>query len=630
MKNIHFIYDLLNGFILSLMVLTPAFAMVESSSLTSNDTVKLENPFTVEYLRQHLRKESPKLVLTPEIAVQLRKDIHSDPVVANVYQALRLNADNIVQQPLLERIKTGRRLLHISREMLYRMNILGMVYQMEKDKQILDRINEEILAVINFTDWNPSHYLDVAEMAMAVAIGLDWTEGDLPKSTIRQTKKTLIDKAIIPSYNKKGNTGWINGNNNWNQVCNGSMIAASIMVADTDPELAARTIHRSIAGIPQALEEYGPDGIYPEGATYWSYGTSFSVVTASILESAFGTDYGLGEFPAFKESALFVKLSEAPSGMYYNYADCGDRRRSNGNMTLAWFAKESHDSLFFEKSRFLKDPGDMGKLNRMAGAGLVWLSQFEGNGKNSSIPSSWQGDGSNPLVFFRNDKTGYYFGGKGGSGMVNHGNMDAGSFIFELDGVRWSVDPGNQNYHALEQTGFKLWGRCQDCERWTLLTKNNYGHSTLTVNDQLHVVDGKAEFISYEPGENARTSLDLSPVFKGQLAGVVRQFIKKDDRSILVIDEIKTLDSTKLVTWQMMTTADVQLVPGGAILLQDGKTIRIENLSHPDMSASVIQLNPTPLELDRHIDGLKRIEFRYPAWMFENGEGLISIRLQGE
>lgn len=599
------------------------------SSIISPDPGKLENPFTTQYLKANIRKESPKLVLTPEIAAQLRKEVKSDPVVGNVYQAIRLNAENIVQQPLLERIKTGRRLLRISREMLYRMNILGMVYQIGKDKKILDRIDKEILAVINFSDWNPSHYLDVAEMAMAVAIGLDWTEGKLPASTIRDAKKALLEKGIKPSYNKKGNTGWVTNNNNWNQVCNGGMIAASIMVADIDPELAARTIHRSIDGIPHALEEYGPDGVYPEGATYWGYGTTFSVVTASILESAFGRDYGLGEYPAFKESALFVKLSEAPSGMYYNYADCGDRRKENGNMTLAWFAKESHDSLFYEKDRFLRDPEDMGELNRMAGAGLVWLSQFEGKGKKSSLPPSWKGDGANPLVFFRNDN-GYYFGGKGGRGTVNHGNMDAGSFVFELDGVRWVVDPGNQSYHALEKTGFNLWGRCQDCERWTLLTKNNYGHSTLTVNNQLHVVDGKAEFIDYAPGKNASATLDMSPVFEGQLKKAIRRFSREDERSLVIEDEIIVNDSTELVAWQLITTADIEPIPGGAILRQDRQVLWIENVSHPDMDISVVQLDPPPMELDRHIDHLKRIEFRYPAWVFKNGEGKITVRLKGK
>ena len=41
------------------------------------------------------------------------------------------------------------------------------------------------------------------------------------------------------------------------------------------------------------------------------------------------------------------------------------------------------------------------------------------------------------LVEVKNDPMQYYLGAKGGKGSVNHGNMDAGSFIFELNGLRW-------------------------------------------------------------------------------------------------------------------------------------------------------------------------------------------------
>src|SRR5690606_25162634 len=242
-----------------------SFGMTVHDLEDDRDTNVLENPFTVDYIQSSLRKESPRLVLTPETSTVLKQKVKTDPVVRNVYQAFKLNAERIQSQPLLERIMTGRRLLSISREMLYRMNVLGMVYQIERSPEILDRINEEVIAVCHFSDWNPSHYLDVAEMSMAVAIALDWTEGNLPSETIGLAKTSLITKGINPSY--EGNRWWINGNNNWNQVCNAGMIAASIMIAEDDPELAARTISRSLEGMPHALDEYGPDGVYPEGAT---------------------------------------------------------------------------------------------------------------------------------------------------------------------------------------------------------------------------------------------------------------------------------------------------------------------------------------------------------------------------
>lgn len=598
----------------------------------SDEIPALENPMSVAYLKKNLEKKSPRLVLNRSIEKELKKKLKTDPVLQNVYAAIKLNAEKIRKEPLLERIQIGRRLLSVSREMLYRMNMLGMVYVIDGEKEILDRINEEILAVINFSDWNPSHYLDVAEMSMAVAIGLDWTKGKLPKSTIESAKKALVEKGIKPSYNKKGNTGWVNGSNNWNQVCHGGMIAAAIVVAEDEPELAAETIHRALEGMPHALIEYGPDGVYPEGSTYWGYGTSFSVLTAAMFESSFGTDFGLGDYPAFKESAVFRVLCNAPSGWYYNFADCGDKRSENGDLTLAWFGAKTGNPAFFERERFLRPAADMGKLPRNGGAALVWLSQFE-PGSGQKMPTAWQGDGANPVVIFtggEDDPHQYYFGGKGGRGMVNHGNMDGGSFIFELNGVRWALDPGNQSYHALEKTGFNLWGRCQDCERWTLLTKNNYGHNTLTINGELHKTEGLATITNFKDGMKPEATVDMTATLGDNIERAERRFVKDSPTSILIEDRMVTNDATKMITWQLMTAADVEITKGGAILKQDGKQLKVENLSHPDLTLSVISLDPPPLELDRRIEGLKRLELRIPAYLIEGGKGTIRMRLGGE
>ena len=622
-------------YLLSLLcfaLIVPALFIFHTETAPKNDDIpKLENPMSIEYLKENLPQKTPRLVLNKSIEKNLKKKLKTDPVVQNMYKAIQLNAAEVQKQPLLERKQIGRRLLSVSREMLYRINMLGMVYRIEKDKTVLNRINDEVIAVCNFSDWNPSHYLDVAEMSMAVAFAVDWAGDDLPESTVELAQKTLIDKGIKPSFNKKGNIGWVKGRNNWNQVCHGGMIAAAIVIAEKDPGLAAKTIGRALEGMPHALVEYGPDGVYPEGSTYWSYGTSFSVVTAAMFESAFGTDFGLGDYPSFKESADFRALCNAPSGWYYNFADCGDKRSENGDITLAWFAAKTGNKVYFEEERFLRPAKAMGKLRRLDGAGLVWLSQFEASGVEKP-PLAWQGGGANPVVIFTggdDDPHQYYFGGKGGRGTVNHGNMDGGSFIFELNGVRWVVDPGNQSYHALEKTGFNLWGRCQDCERWTLITKNNYGHSTLTVNGALHITDGLATIVDFKDGAKPEATIDMTPTFAGQLKSTSRRFVKDSPQSILIEDLIETSKETKMIAWQLMTTAEVEIVKGGAILKQDGKELKMENLSHPDLTVSVISLDPPPLELDRKIEGLKRLEFRYPAYLFTEGKGAIRVRLSG-
>lgn len=597
------------------------------TGIQSSGLVKLENPISVQYLKKKLRKATPRLVLTPEIEKVLKAKIKTDPVVKNYYAAIKLNAQRILKKPLITREVIGRRLLSTSREMLYRMTILSIVYRIDKDPVVLKRINDEVTAVSNFVDWHPSHFLDVAELSLAMAIAVDWTGNDLPKATLELAKNAIIEKGIKPSY-EKGN-GWINGTNNWNQVCNGGMIAASIVIAEKDPELAARTISRSLNGMPNALKQYGPDGVYPEGATYWGYGTSFSVTTSSILESAFGTDFGIANYPAFLKSADFRLLATAPSGKYFNYADCGDKSGDEGDIVLAWFAKQTGNSVYLEKEKYLINPASMGTLSRLAGCGLIWLSQFESR-NTTELPAVWKGDGPNPIVIFRggkNDVKNYYFGGKGGRGSLSHGNMDAGSFVFELNGVRWVLDPGTQDYDKLERTGFDLWGMCQDCQRWSLLTKGNFGHSTLTVDNSRFNVNGFAPIVDFKAGNTPEATVNLTEVFKGHLKSENRRFIKDTDHSITVEDQLVLEDSAKLVTWAIMTTAEVIPVPDGAILKQDGKELNLKILSPADVRISTIMMDPPPMALDRRIPGLKRVEIRIPAYVFADGKGTIKVRL---
>jgi hypothetical protein len=409
------------------------------------------------------------------------------------------------------------------------------------------------------------------------------------------------------------------------------MVAASIAVAEIEPELAAKTIHRAIDGMVNALAKYGPDGVYPEGATYWRYGTSFTVITAAMFESAFGTDFGIFDYPGFKESAVFRLLSVAPSGLLYNFADGGERTGPNGDITLAWFAAKTGNKTYFEKEKFMKPPEEMGNLSRLAGPALVWLAQYEEKGEDT-LPRAWKGDGDNPVVFFtggQDDPNNYYFGGKGGSGSVNHGNMDGGSFVFELYGLRWSVDPGNTGgYGRIERTGFGLWSTCQECDRWKLLNKGNFGHSTISVNNERHSVNGKATIVDFKSGDRPEATIDMTPTFKGQLKSARRRFVKDSPNSLLIEDWIIISDETEWITWQLMTQADVQIVDGGAILSQEGRSIKVENLSHPELTMSVISLYPPPMDIDTQKEGLKRLEIRIPAWTIKELTA-IRVRLAG-
>ena len=629
-----------NKLIVSCLLILMILWRPSSAQRTGNDEFnpqRLENPISVGYLKRNLRKQSPRLVLNKKLEKNLKNKLKTDPVVQNLYQGIKLNAESVFEKsiinldiPMEERSQNNQ--LDISRDLLHRISVMGMVYRIERDPRMLERINEEVIAACNFPTWFPKHFLDVAEMSLGISLAIDWTAGDLPPSTIELAKRSLVEKGIKPSWPEDGRRGPFYGHSNWNQVCNGGMVAAAIAVAEIEPELAAKTIRRALDGMVNALAKYGPDGVYPEGATYWRYGTSFTVTTAAMLESAFGTDFGIFDYPGFKESAVFRILSVAPSGLVYNFADCGERAGRNGDITLAWFASKTGNKTYFEQDLFMKPPKEMGNLSRLAGPALVWVAQYEEKGEET-IPTAWKGDGDNPVVFFtggKNDPNKYYFGGKGGSGSVSHGNMDGGSFVFELYGLRWSVDPGNTGrYGRIERTGFGLWSSCQECDRWKLLNKGNFGHSTISVNNQLHVVDGKATIVDFKSGSRPEATIDMTPTFEGQLKSATRRFVKDGPTSLLIEDDIEISDETQLITWQLITQADVQIVRGGAVLRQEGRSVKIEHLSHPELTMSVISLNPPPMNIDTIKEGLKRLEIRIPVWMIDGYKTKISVRLAG-
>ena len=142
--------------------------------------------------------------------------------------------------------------------------------------------------------------------------------------------------------------------------------------------------------------------------------------------------------------------------------------------------------------------------------------------------------------------------------------------------------------------------------------------------------DGMAEIIDFKDGAQPEATIDLTPTFAGQLKSAHRSFVKEGPASLLIEDKIEISEETKWITWQMLTQADVEVVKGGAVLRQDGQILKLENLSHPEITISVISLDPPPLEIDKTIENLKRIEIRIPAWTMENVETTLKVRLSGQ
>ena len=190
---------------------------------------------------------------------------------------------------------------------------------------------------------------------------------------------------------------------------------------------------------------------------------------------------------------------------------------------------------------------------------------------------------------FRTISDDTYFAIKGGRASSNHAHMDAGSFIYESDGVRWAVDLGMHDYNRLEQAGVDLWNMRQDSPRWEIFRLGVESHNTLSFNGHRHDVNGMAEIVEHHDNQRSKgVSIDLTAVFAADAKNVVRTAeLDKNDR-LTITDRIANGAQAATVSWNMATEADAEIVDTNTILLrQDGKQLYLKLRTKADAEAVI-------------------------------------------
>jgi hypothetical protein len=524
----------------------------------------------------------PRILMLKGEEAGIRKTITADATWKKMHQAILTEADVMLALAPVERVLEGRRLLDKSREALRRVFFLSYAYRLSNEEKYLQRAEKELLAVAAFSDWNPSHFLDVAEMTMAVAIGYDWLFSNLSPASLQIIKEAILKKGLEPSLDAKYNS-WLKASHNWNQVCNAGMTYGALAIYEDQPELAQKIINRALETIGLAMEDYGPGGAYPEGYSYWGYGTGFNVLFISALEKVYGKDFGLAAKPGFMQTAGYMQNMTGPSGHAFNYADAG----SGGHLQPAmfWFANQVKNPalLWVERSRMLTEDPKKFTRERILPAVMLWNGGMQINNLPTPKKLVWAGQGKNPVALMRTswtDPNAIFVGIKGGSPTVNHAHMDVGSFVMEANGVRWAMDFGMQSYNTLESKGIDLWGKGQNSQRWEIFRYHNRTHNTLTVDDALQNVKGYARIagISENPAFLSATT-DISELYQGLLTKANRGISIVNKEYVVVRDEVTTNAQERTIRWTMLTPATVKITgKNTAELTKDGKklTLRVQ------------------------------------------------------
>lgn len=546
---------------------------------------------------------------------QLDEQINTDPVSREIFTVVKKTAEHLLDQPPVEYVEKGAYWHGPMRQAQGRIMSLAMVFQLTGEAKFLTRAKLEMQTLADLPHWYPKHFLDTAEGALGMAVGLDWLHADLTAPERKRFEDALIEKALRPYLREETTKPWIALNNNWAPFCHGGLVIAALAVAEREPALAKQITDRALAYMPRYAELYAPAGAYSEGPDYWAYGTTFYVLLTEVLRMNFGTTCDLDRVPGFLQTADYTMQMTAPSGRLFNFADNGS---SLGvEPVLFWFARElRRDALIARETKNLSQLADTlvkgsprSDASRMLPLALLWRDPSM-EGKPPPPPLVWWSQGgTQPQAVMRsawNVPRATFVGIKGGRADDSHAHMDIGSFILEMSGVRWAVDLGRESYPHARANGIKsneLFVTTQDSKRWSIFRCGPESHNLLRFNNAPQSVDGTA---SISPADHG-FSVDLTPAVSDQVIGASRQFTLNPDRSFTLRDTWKTSEKPAEVTWQWLTFANAQRSDHGFTLMQTGETLHLLATASSKVAYTIEDVSKPANKFDSANHGLSRL-----------------------
>jgi len=511
-----------------------------------------------------LRPGHPRLIALKEDWPRLQQLLTTSPELGAIRDSLYQQAVRILDEPTVEHKLIGPRLLQESRRCLDRVYILAAMYRLTGEARFTERARKEMLAAASFPDWNPSHFLDTAEMTHALAIGYDWLYDELSPDDRAAIRSAIIEKGLKPAaacYLEK--RWWVTSNFNWNQVCNGGIGIGALALADEEPDLAGYILNQALESLPLAMASYAPDGGWAEGPGYWHYATSYNVYLLAALETALGSDRGLSALPGFDRTGFFRIYFVSPTGRTFNYADAGDQAGSAPEMF--WLARTFSQPLFAWHQREHRG-------RRPSVLDLLWYRP-EGEGPVAAglpLDGSFKGI---DVVFLRSaweDREAIFLGFKGGDNKANHSHLDLGSFVLDAGGYRWAVDLGPDDYNLPDYFGDK---------RFTYYRLRSESHNTLTFADENQDPAAKAPIVGFgSKPERAWAVADLSAAYARWANRARRGVALLDRRQVLIQDEVEAKGGSGF-TCRMLTPAEVTATGDRAVLAQGDRRLEARILA---------------------------------------------------
>jgi hypothetical protein len=513
-----------------------------------------------------LKKDHPRLLLNDDGLERLRVVIRDTPQAHRLYLEAAKEADRLLTQPPVDYRSIGQRGPAGARHACDRIYTLALLYRLDRKRTYLDRAAKELRAIAAFHDWNPTRFLDTAELTHAMAIGYDWLYGALSPDDRQVVRDAIFQKGLdpaIPIYERQIN--WTTNHYYWNPVCNGGLTVGALAVAEDDMQKCEAIVRFAIDSLPRATASYSSDGGWPEGESYWNSATKYFSLMLAALESAVGTDFGLGVNKRLERTGRFRIYTTGPTNRVFNFGDAAEDDGSAPQMF--WLGRRTGQPVFaWQESRHIEKTGRTEPLD------LVWYE------RDQRMPSglAWPLDAIFPTVgvaTFRSsweDPDALFLAAAARDNKAPHAHLDLGNFVLDAGGVRWAIDLGPDDYGS---------GGINGRPHFSYYRTRTESHNTLTVDNESQDARADARITRHEfTPDLAWVQFDLAHAYPGKVRMMQRRIGIAQRQAVLIQDSVHA-DQPVEALWGMITDAEITLAGQRAELRKDNWVLAAEILS---------------------------------------------------
>lgn len=439
-------------------------------------------------------------------------------------------------------------------------------FVMTEDMEYARRAERDMLAISNIGSWSARV---AAEYTAALSLGYDWLYHSLPVHSRSIIGTAIYEKGLrqiaAKSDAELGDKEWL------------ALLYGSLSTMERSPEFCEENVRRVVAHCNAEFSEGGMDFIsLPAVADALTH----DVMLIAALQSSLGENSGIKLPDSFMDQAEYLDFMVAPSRQSCNF---GDAECSAPVLPVKyWFAAQCGDASLVAvdeqllKAKILPEAEEMPLY-------MIFASTLD-FAKSIKRANSWTSKGDAPLYIYRSGWAGNadsYFAIKGGGA---NGHSDGGSFIYELNGVRWAIDP--ECYGA-------------DCAK-----RGAEWHNTLQISGAEHsTTNGAVLTENFTVASRKGAVIDMTPLFD-KSAKVATRTAELDKKDYLKIsDHIVVGSDAALIEWKIMTKAKAEVAGPSIIkLTQDGQEIYMR-LSCKNRSSIIID----------DLDGLQRVGYSIEA-----------------